>query len=432
MSDEPAPEPQPPVAATPRPPAGSPSPEPVAPFAAADGPSPASGPSDLERARAARMAALGLAAMTAGVAAAVARYVFLPLELGGHWNAVLVGGAAGLAAAGFQQFRMGRKRGGRLAGRQALLSGLLPPVVVVALFALAAPLLDPLDDALLEREFPGLVVPLPDWEVIENSTNGPMGVARLRVPHTRNGYLQVRRMIGPLPKPDDVARVMQLAGSVRIRASVDAEADGRPARIHLVADDSGGRLAAMGLFDCPATGLSVLVWLLAGDAESDELVGFLRRVLAGARCVPLPEGTTAGSRFPQVRPPEGWRPVENPALRLWQGPLGDVLAFTPGTPDPKLPATLRERPGMVAELMRMELSLRDARADPEPLPMPGDDGRPRDVWSGSGTLDDGASVRFLLAVWNCPDGLACLGYYAGPADAPREEALRALRTAACP
>ncbi|NMC68770.1 MAG: hypothetical protein GYA57_01735 [Myxococcales bacterium] len=97
-----------------------------------------SGSSGVERARAGRLAALGLAAMTAGVAAAVARYVFLPLELGGHWNAVVAGGIAGLAAAGFQQFRMGRKRGGRLTGRQALLYGVLPPVVVVVLFALAA------------------------------------------------------------------------------------------------------------------------------------------------------------------------------------------------------------------------------------------------------------------------------------------------------
>ncbi|MBN1769760.1 MAG: hypothetical protein JXB32_00755 [Deltaproteobacteria bacterium] len=431
MSDEPIP--RAPVTA---PPSESDAAAPPPRSAGASPPSagtPPAGPTDVERARASRMTALGLAAMTVGVAAAVCRYLFLPLELGGgHWNAVLVGGAAGLLGAGFQQFRMGRKRGGRLPGRQLALFGLLPPVAVVALFAVVAPLLDPLDDELAEREFPGLAVPLPDWDVLENSSNGAIGTARLRVPYTANGYLEVRRFLGPLPTPDETARLMQAAGPLAVGEGVAAVADGRPARIELLSKAGDGRWAALASFECPGSGLSVMIWLLAGDAERDELVGFLRRVLAGARCLPLPAGTAPGSQFPLVDPPEGYQAVEHAVMKVWEGPLGDFVAFSPGVPDPDVPTLLRRRPGMVAEVMRAELSLVSVEADPAPLPMPGGTGALRDIWSGRGMFEDGTPLRFLLTVWSCPGGLTYYGYYVAPPDAPREAGLGALRTAACP
>jgi hypothetical protein len=101
-------------------------------------------------------------------------------------------------------------------------------------------------------------------------------------------------------------------------------------------------------------------------------------------------------------------------------------------PDPKTAEVLRQRPGMVGEVMRTELTLAAVEADPAPLPMPGGTGALRDVWSGRGTYEDGVPMRFLLTVWNCPDGMTYIAYHAGPPDAPREAALAALRTAACP
>lgn len=423
MSDEPLA--KPPVVAPP--PGADDVPSPPAPELVAP-----PGPTPVELARAARMVTLGLAAMTVGAAAAICRYVFLPFELGGQWNAVLVGGAAGLLGAGFGQLRMGRKRGGRPGGRKLALFGLVPPAVVAALFAGLAPLLEPLDDELHERELPGLTVALPDWDVLENSSTGAVGVVRLRVPHAGNGYLEVRRTLGPLPSPEQIARLMQAAGPVAIREGVSAEADGRPARIHLLADDAHERLAALATFECPDSGLSVMIWLLAGDAEREELLGFLRRVLAGVRCTPLPIGATEARKFPRVTPPAGWRPVEHPVVQAWEGPLGDFVAFTPGMPDPKVPKLLREKPGMVAEVMRVELSLATVEADAAPLPMPGGAGALRDVWSGGGTYEDGVPLRFLLTVWSCPDGLTYFAYHAGPPEASREAPLAVLRTAACP
>ena len=430
MSDKPIA--RPPVAAPPPDRDAEPSPGAAPPTVAAPSPAAPSGPSAVEVARASRMTALGLAAMTVGVAAAVCRYVFLPLELGGHWNAVLVGGAAGLLGAGFQQLRMGRKRGGRLSGAKLALFGLAPPAVVAVLFAALAPLLDPLDDELFDRELPGLTVPLPDWEVLENSSNGAIGVLRLRVPHTAGGYLEVRRMLGPLPTPDQTARLMQAAGPLTVNEAASVLVDGRPARIDLLSRTDGMRPAALASFECPGTGLSVMVWLLAGDAARDELVAFQRRLLAGVRCTPLPEGAVAGPQFPRVTPPEGYRSVDHPVVRVWEGPRGDFIVLAPGTPDPKTPQLLRERPGMVAEVMRTELSLATVESDPVPLPMPGGTGALRDVWSGRGTYDDGEPMRFLLTAWSCPDGLTYYAYHGGPPDVPREAGLAALRTAECP
>ncbi len=347
----------------------------------------------------------------AGLALAVCRYVFLPLELPRLTVALLVGGASGLLVTGLQQGRAAWRQG----ARGGLAAALAAAALVVGAFVAFAPSRHP---ALTTRALPGLRIDLPAWSAREDSGPTMPGVLTLDDPAGGGRFVSVRWTPGEGLADGQLAST--LAGFGRRDATEAPMAvAGQPGRLVRYEDDQGHR-ALVTAWRCVDNDTHYTLWTFRdGDPEA-----LHRRMLATASCGPV-EGV-GGPVYPPFTPPDGYGAlVTDQPARVWVGPAEDVLVVYPGTPGRDMEG-FRQAPALREQLLAA-LELRDATFEPTPLLRAGPDGTPREIWAAVARDDEGP-VRVQVVAWACP-GRLFVALHLGE---PEAAALAALASGGCP
>jgi hypothetical protein len=220
-----------------------------------------------------------IAAISAGVTLAVARYAFLPLRLGVLLQALIVGASCSLVLTGWRGWRVARAAQARLPLPAAALGAVIPAALIAAGFAVATRG-EPVESMSLRAvELPGVRAQLPQWATRETSSNSAFGAHVVEEPGT-NGFIALRWMASSEATPDQILDQHRafLPASIEFDSREDAAVGGHPGATASAHTSNGKLHLALTGWSCPTDHRTLtLVTLL--ERSPSELRALHQRLL---------------------------------------------------------------------------------------------------------------------------------------------------------
>jgi hypothetical protein len=370
-----------------------------------------------------------LGAAGAGLALALGRYVFLPLQLSpGRWvEALLVGTAVALMTTGWRGWRVARPATGGVGRSPAglALAGLPALAVLLGLWAVARV---SSEVALAPVALPGIDALLPAWEVRDHAASSGAGQHAVKEPG-RSGFVELRWASDSM-QPGEILDFMfrqlsALGEGWRVVRRERATVDGHEGELLIGATGVGDLHVAVTAWICPQDHRALwLVTLLHRPVE--DLAALHQRMLAALRChTGKGEKRLAPARFP---PPAELTRNEHPTDQVFTGPA-DLVDISPGAPG-RQPFEGMGRPEIRDRVVEVGLqvtgaTLREARAG-------GGGGGERRCWTGEARDGDQQVRVTLVALYCAGNDASYLGMHLAPADGPAGRGVELLSRVDCP